>query len=93
MARLHRAQLLLLFIEPLSCCCLPSLPPLHLKTCLSGIAATGIYIRGNAPPPQSTYVVGTKGKRMQALTPYEKARNARIASNRQVQCLRMDLLP
>ena len=55
MARLHRAQLLLLFIEPLSCCCLPSLPPLHLKTCLSGIAATGIYVgMGNAPPPEST---------------------------------------
>ena len=38
------------------------------------------------------YDHGSKGKRMQALTPYEKARNARIASNRQVQCLRMDLL-
>lgn len=52
----------------------------------------------NAPPPplpkfDSKYVEGRKGKRMQALTPYEKARNARIASNRQVQCLRMDLLP
>ena len=55
----------------------------------------------NAPPPplpkfdsnESKYVEGRKGKRMQALTPYEKARNARIASNRQVQCLRMDLLP
>ena len=92
MARLHRAQLLLLFIEPLSCCCCSAAAAVWPATSLSGIAAAGmrllLKVRQEVP-----YDHGSKGKRMQALAPDEKARNARIASSRQVQCLRMDLLP